>query len=68
MFVADGKPRCSGEAFAGGLKTYECGCPGYSSDPANAAELLLGTVSKGHAPGDLFDEPMFDEPVPWRPY
>ncbi len=49
------------------MSIADCDCPEYTDDPLVAAERATRPGSPPAAP-DLFDEPMFDEPVPWRPY
>jgi hypothetical protein len=51
----------------GEMRVEECVCSGYTADPQ--VEPILGTRSAAAEPArDLFDAPMFDEPVRWRPY
>jgi hypothetical protein len=45
----------------------ECGCPEYTNDPLADGEVPLKT-GVPTATADVFDEPLFDEPVPWRLY
>jgi hypothetical protein len=51
----------------GQMRTEECACPDYTADPE--VEPILSTRSAAAEPArDLFDAPMFDEAVAWRPY
>jgi hypothetical protein len=51
----------------GTMTVADCACPEYTNDDLDDAVVATRPASPAAA-ADVFDEPMFDAPAPWRPY